>query len=629
MRITDDKLTFFKNLYEDAKLKTTAQRNILERHLKQYKGDKEIDGSTEAATAIRNITYELIESQVSTEIPMPKCTAARYNERHNRNAISAERLLRQVRDQIAFEEKNDLDERYTYVFGSSVWLVEWDDTIGDENQKGGVKITTISPQDFFPQPNVWEVEDLEYAFFRYNSTVDDVESRYGVSVAIEDLDSDDEITPKTDGDTITVVVCYYKVDGIVCKYVFSGDTELEDVDEYYARRVKVCKVCGKDEGDCTCEKPKWKVELRDFEELTEDIYLADGTKIPAMSPALNEDGTIRTRNEKVIVKDANNQPIVEVINGAVVPKVETVPVKVMEPTKIPYFAPTVYPFVIRKNISEYRSLFGQSDCEALRPYQQAINKVESRIMQKLMWSSVSPVLPEDADVVAKNTIFGQVIKLRPGENKGQYGVLDTTPNIQMDIMEADRIYEYAKSAVGITNAFRGEADYAGQSGKAVQALMQQSAGRLESKRVMKRAAYAALDKIIWQFYLAYADEPRKMQYVDSFGMSQEATFNRYDFLDMDEFGRWEYNADYNFSTDASGGMEQQREAIWEMNLKNLQQGTYGNPADPQTLLRYWMMQERAHYPNASENVEYFKQIVRTMLREPVPQMIGGQENGIG
>lgn len=616
MQIIGEKLAFFKDLYEDAKSKGGDIRTNLDKWLLQYRGDPTIDGSSEQATTIHNITYELIESQISTEIPLPKVTASRYNELHNRNAISSERLLRQVRDKLPFEELNDLDERYTYIFGGSIWLVEWDDSLGDDQERGGVRVSVISPQDFFPQPNVWTKDDLEYAFFRYNTTIIDAEARYGIKINADEIDLDNEVINDVDaGDgALTIVVCYYRgEDGGIGKYVFSGDTELEDVDRYYARRIRVCKDCGKDEGDCTCGADKWKTEVREEEVLTEDIVLSDGRVIPAASPTI-VGGEFATHKATEMVTDASGNPVPTEIGGALVPLTAEVDEVTMEPTRIPYFTPDVFPFVIRKNISEYRSLLGQSDCFALRPYQQAINKVESRIMQKLMWSSVTPVLPEDTTVQANNNVFGQVIRLKPGENKGQYGVVDTTPNIQMDIAEAERIYEQAKSAIGITNAFRGQADYAGQSGKAVQALMQQSAGRLESKRVMKRSAYAGLDEIIWQLYLAYADEPKVMQMVDMLGITHEAVFSRYDFLDMDELGRWSYHTDYTFSTDTSGGIEQQRETVWEMNLTNFQNGTYGDPASPLTQLRYWTMQERAHYPNASDNVQYFRQIVASMQK---------------
>lgn len=617
MQIIGEKLAFFADLYEDAKNKGGEIRDDLNKWLDQYKGDDKIDGSTERATAVRNITYELIESQISTEIPMPKCTASRYNELHNRNAISAERLLRQVRDKIPFEELNDLDERYTYVFGGSVWLVEWDESLGDDKERGGVRVSIISPQDFFPQPNVWNKDDLEYAFFRYNTTIADAEARYGIKINEDSIDLDNELINDVDaGDgALTIVVCYYKgEDGAIGKYVFSGDTELEDASNFYARKIRVCKKCGKDEGECSCGADKWKTETREKEVLTEDIVLSDGRIIPAVSPVISGDG-FATHTESQMVTDAQGNPITDMVGGAIVPVTQEVEAVTMEPTRIPYFTPNVFPFVIRKNISAYRSLLGQSDCEAIRPYQQAVNKLESRIMQKLMRSSVTPVMPEDAIVQANNSIFGYVIKLRPNDRANQYGTVDTTPNIQMDIMEADRIYEQAKSAIGITNAFRGEADYAGQSGKAVQALMQQSAGRLESKRVMKRSAYAGLDEIIWQLYLAYADEPKVMQTVDMLGISHDTVFSRYDFLDMDELGRWDYHTDYTFSTDASSGVEQQRESVWEMNMNNFQNGTFGDPANPLTMLRYWTMQERAHYPNASDNVQYFRQIVAAMQNQ--------------
>ena len=46
------------------------------------------------------------------------------------------------------------------------------------------------------------------------------------------------------------------------------------------------------------------------------------------------------------------------------------------------------------------------------------------------------------------------------------------------------------------------------------------------------------------------------------------------------------------------------------NLENLKAGTLGDPKSNVTLLRYWQFQERAHYPNARENVEYFSELIR-------------------
>jgi hypothetical protein len=83
-------------------------------------------------------------------------------------------------------------------------------------------------------------------------------------------------------------------------------------------------------------------------------------------------------------------------------------------------------------------------------------------------------------------------------------------------------------------------------------------------------------------------------------------FNRYDFIEYDmENEEFFYDDAYIFSVDLNTGAEYQREALWERNLENLKAGTLGDPNSPATLLRYWQSQERAHYPFARENVEYF------------------------
>ena len=87
-------------------------------------------------------------------------------------------------------------------------------------------------------------------------------------------------------------------------------------------------------------------------------------------------------------------------------------------------------------------------------------------------------------------------------------------------------------------------------------------------------------------------------------------FSRHDFIeyDIDNAEFYYYDA-YLFSIDLNTGSEYQREALWERNFENLKAGTLGDPALPATLLRYWQFQERAHYPFARENVEYFLSLV--------------------
>ncbi len=572
-----DRLAFFTDLYENAKNSLSEVMDRLRRHHEQYKGSDEIDGSTERATAVRNITYEIIESQVNSDIPAPKVEAKRYSLHHDRNATGIERLCAKVRDELPFEELNDIDERYTYIYGGSVWLVEWDSALSDAGERGGVRIHCISPRDFIPQPNIYRIEDMEYCFLRFTTTREELPRRWGITPAEARLAAtEQESTTRGDDDTVTVVVCFWRdAEGEVSRFAWSGDAVLSDVEHYYRRKTLRCSKCGETGDACTCSTPKHTLEDLPWEVLSHDILLADGTLIPATMPAV---GALQQE-------------------GA--------------PTRLPYYLPKSFPIVIRRNTSCDNQLLGQSDCEFMRDQQQAINKVESRIMQKLMRSGITPLVPEDATVTVNNAIFGQVIRLRPGESAANYGTVDTTPNISQDIAHAERLYEQAKRIIGISDAYQGMDTTSNESGYSRQIRVKQAAGRLESKRRMKHTAYASLDRLIFEHYLAYADEPRRLSYTDCFGVRHQTTFNRYDFLEYDPVeGTYFYDDGYLFSVDLSGGPEQMREDMWEKNLENLKSGTLGDPADPATLLRYWQNQERAHYPFARENVAYFMDIIK-------------------
>lgn len=554
------RLAYFSDLYENAKNRYAPMLDEFEQHMRQYRGSDEIDGSPQRATTVRNITYEIIESQISSDIPSPKTDAACYSERRDRNARSIERLLSSVRDKLPYEVMNDMDERYTYVYGGSVWYAEWDNNMKIGKEVGGVRLYCLPPRDFIPQPSICAVEDMEYCFLRFTTTASEVMRRYGISRAeasMLDLD-DGEERLSDEGSTATVIIAFYKdEDGEIGKFIFSGSVTLLDMPCAYRRKVVRCDVCGEMLDECRCGKSR--PSIRD------EIY----------EHAVTVQSELNYRSGEATAD-------------------------------IPYYTPKRFPIVIRKNTSGDGQLFGQSDCRYIRPEQQAINKIESRILQKLLRSGITPIVPEDATVSVNNSVFGQVIKLKPGESMAQYGKVDTTPDISQDIVEAERLYDHAKRALGISDALQGMDTAGNESGYSRQLKISQATGRLESKRKMKYTAYADLDRIIFELYLAFADEPRALVYKDAYGRIHNAEFNRHDFIEYDvKSGKLYYDDGYLFSVDLNGGAEYQREALWERNLENLRAGTLGDPESPITLLRYWQCQERAHYPHARENVEYF------------------------
>ncbi|MBQ7333523.1 MAG: hypothetical protein IJW38_04155 [Clostridia bacterium] len=566
------RLDFFKSLYESAKLCYSDELETFERNMKQYRGSLEIDGSNEKAITVRNISYEIIESQISSEIPLPKTEPSSYSEKRERCAKSIERLLYSLRKKIDFESMNDIDERYTYIYGGSVFYLEWDNSQKDGREIGGVKIMCLSPKDFIPQPNITEVSDMEYFFLKFTTTRSELSSKYGISesdTVLAECEFETEEGYSTEYDTVALIVAFYKdEDGDVGKFVFSGDLTLEDLPKYYHRKVRICKKCGLGEVSCSCAEKSFDVVNEIYEKIEGSIY-ENGTTGVAFSENLQ-----RAINE------------------------------------VPYYVPKSFPVVIRKNTSSDGKLFGQSDCEYIRPEQQAINKIESRILQKLLRAGVTPIVPEDANISLNNSVFGQLIKIRPGESAAQYGKVDTTPDISQDIAEAERLYDHSKRILGISDALQGLDTTTNESGYARQLKISQATGRLESKRKMKHGAYAKLDRLIFEHYLAFADEARDLVYKDSYGRIHNTEFSRYDFIEYDiEESKFYYYDSYLFSIDLNTGAEYQREALWERNFENLKAGTLGDPALPSTLLRYWQFQERAHYPFARENVEYFLGIV--------------------
>lgn len=583
----NERLEHFRSLYEHAKNHYAETLGALEMHYQQYLGSRALDGAREDATLVRNITYEIIESQVSSDIPSPKVDPSAYSERRDRCAKSIERLCSAERDRLPFEELNDLDERFTYIYGSSIWFVEWDSTAA---RGGSIRLSCLSPRNFIAQPGVMRIDDMDYCFLRFLTTKRDICRRYGVKYAdLEgaslEYDAPDITSALSDDDeAVTLVVAFYRGDdGEIGQFVFSGDAVLVDLEHYYKRKALVCEACGKREGICECQTPRLSLCDEEYEELFVSLTPTEGGKL------------IERFSKKR-----------QSIDGAM-PEAKI---------RVPYYTPKSFPVVIRKNTSREGSLFGQSDCAFLRPQQQAINKIESRILQKLLRAAITPIVPEDASITLNNSVFGQLIKMKPGESANQYGTVDTTPNISQDIAEAERLYLHAKRILGISDALVGIGDIRNESGYARQLQIAQASGRLQSKRKMKYTAYAEIDRLIFEHTLAFSDEVQKLSYRDCYGRIHDATFHRFDFLRYDpDTGVYGYDDDYLFSVDLNGAVEGQRDKLWEQNLENLRLGALGDVNDPATLLRYWQYQERAHYPYARDNVEYFTMLLDSKAKE--------------
>lgn len=576
-----------------------------------YKGTREVrnahTGQTDLkeATHVRNIVAELIEAQVDANIPQPKVTARRKEDEPLAKVI--EDMLRNELDRMRFEDFNDQQERTVPIQGAGFWLVEWDNSERSHTTVGDVCVSAVHPKQIVPQDGVYKsVADMDFIILKIPQTKEYIRRKYGVTIS-EESEEEPEIRG-SDGessadDMVTQYVAYYKNDnGGIGLFSWVRETVLEDLEDYQARRLRRCKKCGTVEpfgisssatgGNpddketkngkkvCpTCGSTQFVDTTEDFEEIYEDKLLPNGMVIEGGTPKIMPDGTVK-----------------------------------MVPTKIPYYKPNVFPVIMQKNVSVYGQLLGDSDVDKIADQQNTINWLSTSINDKLMKYGSYLILPRDAKIGTDDK-EGKVIRIDKPDWASLINVRDMNIDITQDMAYMEAVYQQARQILGITNSFQGREDPSATSGKAKQFAAQQSAGRLESKRVMKQSAFAQLFQTIFQFKLAYADEPRPVSKEDMKGNREYDNFNRYLFLRRDDAGEYYWNDDFLFSCDTTSSIATNRAAMWQETRLNLQTGAFGNPQDYNTLLLYWNVLEDFHYPYADVLVKFLSDLQQKQMQQ--------------
>lgn len=543
-------------------------------------GDTHRDGTKKKTSHVRNITFENIESQVSSAIPQPKVTPRRKKDEHLANVI--EHFLRNELDRLPFEAINDLAERTVPIQGGVGFLVEWDNTKRTSTTVGEVNVTLIHPKQFAPQPDVYtSIADMDYFIVKVPTTKGCIERRYGVVLETEG-ESEPDIRGgdgSTSEENLTLYMGYALNDhGGIDRYTWVNDTELESLEDYQARRQPVCERCGKVKplagqevngsvyagGACPwCGGKKWDERVQDFEELRVPVHRSDGTFLGGTEAA-------------------------------------------GEPEKIPFYRPDCYPIVLQRSVSVYGQLLGNSDVDMIRDQQNTSNRIEQKIIDRLMKAGTRITLPDRADLRTDPEDSERWYIGKPSD-KQLIDVYDFSGNLQYELTYLSQVYEEARQIIGITDSFQGRRDATATSGKAKEFSAAQAAGRLESKRVMKNAAYAELFEVMFKFWLAYSDEPRPVTYKDSTGETVYEEFNRYDFLETGEDGEWHWNDQFLFSCDTSAPLASNREAMWQETRQNLQTGAFGDPTDIETLILFWAKMEELHYPGAGQTKKHLEE----------------------
>jgi hypothetical protein len=494
-------------------------------------GDHKRDGQPKKTSHVRNIVFENIESQISSDIPQPKVTPRRKKDEKLAGII--ENFLRNELNRLPFEIMNDMAERTVPIQGGAGFMVEWDNTKRTHTTVGEIGVSVIHPKQLAPQPGVYTgIQDMDWFIIKIPTTKEAVKRRYGV-----DIHNESEAEPNVRGhdgecstdDSVTQYMGFERTgSGGINRYSWVNDVVIEDLENYQARRVN---------------------------------------------------------------DETQEHELIHTKKGAV---------------KVPQYKPDIYPVVLQRSVTVYGQLLGSSDVDMIRDQQNTINRMEQKVIDRLVKAGTRITLPDRADI-RLDPEDGEKIYIGNRADRDLIGVYDFTGNLQYELSYLNGVYEEARQILGITDSFQGRRDTTAVSGKAKEFAAAQSAGRLDSKRTMKDAAYAAIFEMMFKFALAYSDEPRQVVFKNYKGENEYLSFNRYDFLEQDDNGEWYWNDQFLFTCDSTASLASNREAMWNETRLNLNTGAFGNPTQMETLMLFWSKMEELHYPGASTTKAFLEE----------------------
>ena len=549
--------------------------------------------SSKLSENVRNITYELIETEVDSSIPMPKVTA--IHEEDQAQAQIIEQMLQNEIRMLRFKEMNDVSERVVTVQGGDWYHAEWDSRKGLHCTIGGLEINERNPQNVIPQPGITDPYKLDYVFILISMTRDAVKRNYGIDVSKEsNTEPDNKKGIDNEDDIVTVIKTYYRDDnGEIGIFTWCDDKVLEDMENYQARRLTRCKKCGriKDGDVCECGSKSFETTIEEYEEFDETIVTLNDKIDPyedVESVVMGDDGQP--------VMDAYGQPKMEVKR---------------QHKKIPYYKPNCMPLVLRRNVSKAKSLLGVSDVAVIEDQQDAIKKYGSKLQEKILKGGSIVTLPKNLKVETTDSEL-KIVRVDNPNDVSMIGVHNIIGDVSYDRIAIADNYDAARSTLGITDSYQGKYDSSAISGTAKQYSINQAAGRQESKRIMKQEAYCRLYEVMFKFMLAYADQPVPLSTKNPDGTYNFSHFNRYEFLKVDSEGNLYWNDEFIFEVDPTSTIMMNREAMWQQIDLKYQSGAFGEIGNPETLLKYWTFMEKNDYPHASE--------IRQMFADQVQQM---------
>ena len=632
LRIWQDRLDHMNSAYSSEYAKMDKRERV-------YLGEREVDRVTQNARRtrktdvrlVRNVTAELIETQVDINIPAPKITP-NCSEDEDLAALMEAWLLAEL-DRLPSETLNDIDERTTRIQGGDYFVVDWDPKVRTHTSIGDVSLHTLHPKQFLPQEGIWfNLEEQDYFIVKRSMTKADVLRRYKVDLEMEvesepDIKGADADSTRSMDDMLTVYEGTERTEHGIDRFVWVNDTVLEDLEDYQARRTRVCEDCGLKESEAERIREKEKKDAEPIMDMLGRVNESMAEAIEATEPF--PAGRCPVCGGKFVDGPEDFEEIYEGLERTL--REPIMPPEDGQPLRIPRYKPDLYPVVLRRNIPLYGKLLGLSDVDRIADQQNALNQLDNLITDKLAAAGSFLVLPKGKQVDDSNGQY-MTIRLDTPQEKQLIDVISTEVPVQQDMAWEAMIYEHAKQQLGITDSFQGRKDSTATSGVAKEFSAQQAASRMESRRVAKNVAWAQIYEIMFKFWLAYSDEPREVVIRDQQNHPTYRKIDRYDFLKQDAAGEWYWNDDFLFSTDEAQPLANNRTQMWQETILAFSQGLFGNPAEPDAQILVWTKLEELHYPLAGQTKDFLIEKQEQMMAaiaasQQGPEVPAGSPNG--
>ena len=523
---------------------------------------------------LRKIAYEFVESKIDNNIPLPKMSP-KYKSDLPLVQVTEDYLKYNI-DNIFSKYLNDRSERSTYVDGTSWYKVWWDSLENSYETSGTVKVDVCLADQIVPQPGVSDWRQLEYIFELQQISLSRIYKLFGRRITPISGDSSQMAEPAQQADlsTITMITCYYlNEDRIVGRFAWAQHSQQVICNEHdwQIRKLRTCTKCGQ--------------------------IVPQALECPICGSK-----SFKYENAKTEILD---QDLMEVYNPYDVGETDDPDAKdeyksrvfLTKGTEIPYYRLRMLPFIPRPAVSSIESLYGVSEVMVLLELQDMTNKLYTKMTDKTLSSGAIVTKPQRVKINDTDDGIKQV-DVRTYEESQMVQTKQIMADTSQDIVAAQMLYDSAKASSGVTDSYQGKYDASATSGKAKEFAAMQSAGRIESLRIMKAAAFSGLYELVLKYLLAFSDESRRFVKVLPDGSTTEEEWNKYMFLDRDKYGELYYRDDFSFSSDPAATLETNRVAMWQEIQSQFIQGAFGNPQDPRTLELFWNMMDQQQYPLA-------------------------------